>query len=110
MVEMKYRYVAGIGLVLIVAGCHRRPVPTVANLSNGRSINTAMTDAEMLAAFDVDLSKAAKDFVQGKDGTSTTYKTDNEEVTITRSAFGVFIIASGKIRGDWNMHFPGDGK
>jgi hypothetical protein len=97
-----------ITLLLLAASCRSSTASAAftavtVKLPNGNSIDGAMTDPQILDAFSVPGS-AKKDFVQGKDGTSTTYAIDGQRVTITRSEVsGVCVTATGRIAGDWPL-------
>jgi hypothetical protein len=98
-----------------IAGCERHdPVATTAPASpttkptaEPPSLKAGMTDAEIIRACGLDPSSAKREFVQGKDGTSTTYSAGDQQVTVTRSLVsGVTVMASGRVSGVWPLGQP----
>ena len=101
--------------VLVMAGCSRpvlidppgppdRPVPIV----NNRFLFADMSDAQILEAFEIEISKARATKTQGKDGYQTLYTLGDQQVNIVRSAVsGVFITAEGPIQGSWVLETKG---
>lgn len=71
---------------------------------NGKTLTTEMSDAEMLAVFGVDPSKAKKTVARGPDGYSTGYVQGDQKVHITRSVVtGIYVMSSGPIEGEWKV-------
>jgi hypothetical protein len=63
-----------------------------------------MSDQEIVSVFGIDTAKATRKDVKGKDGTSVTYTSGQQEVTITRSTVsGVTVMAGGPISGLWPL-------
>src|SRR5438445_13543285 len=98
-----------------VTGCERQgPVPTTSPASptteptaEAPSLRAGMTDAEIIRACGLDGSSAKREFVQGKDGTSTTYSGGDQRITVTRSLIsGVTVMASGRVSGVWPLGQP----
>jgi hypothetical protein len=98
-----------------VTACERRGSVTTTKPASSTTmpaadavrLNAGMTDAEIVRAFGLDPESAKREFVQGKDGTSTTFATGNQQVTVTRSVVsGVTVIASGPTSGSWKLGQP----
>jgi hypothetical protein len=97
--------------LFIIVGCSRpalidppgppdRPNPIV----NGQMLFADMSDARILEAFRIDISKAEARELKGKDGYQTHYTLGSQQVTIVRSAVsGIFIYADGPIQGHWDL-------
>ena len=96
--------------LLIMAGCSRPilidppgppdPEPQV----NGRILTPKMSDAEILNAFGIDISKAESKRIQGPDGFQMNYTLGDQKVTILRSMVtGIVIYATGPIDGHWDL-------
>ena len=101
--------------VLVIVGCSRpilidppgppdRPIPIV----NNRFLFADMSDAQILEAFEMDISKADTTKTKGNDGYQTLYTLGDQRVNIVRSAVsGVFIYAEGPIEGNWELQTKG---
>lgn len=77
------------------------------NRVNGTSITASMSDQDIVKAFGLDASTATTKKVIGKDGTTMTYSSGEQEVSITRSAVtGVAVMADGPIKGTWALGNP----
>lgn len=97
--------------LFIIAGCSHpilidppgppdRPDPIV----NGHMLFADMTDARILEAFRIDITRAETKETKGKDGYQTLYTLGDQRVNIVRSAVsGVFIYAEGPIQGHWEL-------
>lgn len=85
------------GTLCLCAGCAhftQRGTPPAAAIRHKPHLRAAMTDAEILRELNFDPTKMKAEFVQGKDGHTTTYKAGNKvSVSITRSVVsGVFVV------------------
>ena len=81
--------------------------PTTKPAVDGPGLNAGLTDVEIIRRFGLDPESAKRVFVQGKDGTSTTFTVGNQQVTVTRSLVsGVTVMASGPKSGNWALGKP----
>jgi len=83
-----------------ICGCNRRQlVPEEVRLTNGHSFNGYATDAELLAAFDMNPSAVKKEIKSGETRTDTTYKTDRQTILVVRRVGhpGFYLRSSGAI-------------
>jgi len=97
--------------LFVITGCSRpvlidppgppdRPHPIV----NGQMLFGEMSDARILEAFWIDISKAEARELKGKDGYQTLYTLGDQRVLIVRSAVsGISIYADGPIQGHWDL-------
>src|SRR5689334_9661108 len=70
-------------------------------------LNARMTDDEIIGAFGLEASSVKRELVRGKDGTSTTFTSGGQKVTVTRSLVsGVTVVASGPKSGVWTVGKP----
>lgn len=71
---------------------------------NGQTLDAGMSDEQLIRVFGLDIKTAEVKRVQGKDGTSLSYRSGVQEVTITRSTVsGVSVWAKGPISGTWTV-------
>jgi hypothetical protein len=69
---------------------------TVETKSETPKLDASMTDAEILAYFELDINTAEAEQVQGKDGIQMTYVSNERRVSIVRSQVsGLSIVADG---------------
>ena len=77
------------------------------NRVNGTSITASMSDQDIVKAFGLDPATASVKKINGKDGTTTTFSSGEQQVSITRSAVtGVAVMATGPINGTWALGSP----
>lgn len=96
----------GTALVLSLQSCSVYDHYTK-NRIGGTSITASMSDKEIITAFGLDATMATVKKVNGKDGTTTSYSSGEQEVSITRSTVtGVAVVASGPIKGTWDLGTP----
>jgi hypothetical protein len=104
-----------LGALCAVMACERHgpvattgPATVTAKPADGTPrLNARMTDDEMIRAFGLDPKSAKREFVQGKDGTSTTYAVADQRITVTRSVLsGITVTASGPVSGNWALGQP----
>jgi hypothetical protein len=78
---------------------------TAESPSNNVSLTAAMTDAEILAYFNLDIQTAAAERVQGKDGVQMTYVLGEARVSVVRSQVsGLAVVAEGtNPAGAWSL-------
>ncbi len=68
---------------------------------NGKTINSEMSDAQILEAFDMDIKTAKQKRSNGSDGFTTAYTAGEQTVYITHSVVtGTNVMASGPIKAE----------